>query len=259
MLHKTIADNKTIITLRKNISAYNPVWENIFKSGLSQEESGICQQILDKETPIIDLAFEILLDQNDIIALFSEIQKSIKNIIGKHHYYTPIDCYHITVYGHAYAGSTPAEYRNCVATPATINNLLPEYIQSAQNISTAVIKKTMAIPLTYKYILISRDSIIAIADDGDRLNDLRRQIIMYGNTQGFYDQRDPKNLYPNIAHTTLVRFTEPVKRSQIKKIYLKFNKPLNTNILADTLQFRRFYQYGLWPNDDPIEIIKLLK
>lgn len=246
-------NNKTVQAL-ENIIAANHVQDQLFKLGLDPEHLAIHQ--LHNVHPLIDLSYVIRVRDAKIITAFTNIQREIRTVIPDTHYYTDPQEFHITLYTHVYADE---RFQNCDITPATFAADYAKYCDWAKRQAQVIFEKQAAWGILYTSVIITPDAIVAVAEDTGHMQDVRKQLVQYGNSYHFYDQRDEKTIYPNIIHSTLVRFLTPVSLAERVAIYekIKAQMPLMLPLQITEIEFHQFERYGLFPKTPPIFTTKL--
>lgn len=221
----------------------------MFRLGL--DPAHFTMHLLHNVQPLIDFSYVILVVDEKTVAAFIYIQNKIRDILSSEQYFTLHNEFHITLYTHVYAD---ANYQNCVITPETLKERYAYYCAWAKQQASQVFQTQPAWGILYTSIIITPDSIIAVAEDSGAMQQLRYNLVRYGNQHEIYDQCDEKTIYPNIIHTTLVRFLNPASLEERLAIYekLKTQLPLLLPLQIKEIEFRQFERYGLFPKGPAI-------
>ena len=232
----------------------HPDWDQIAKLGLDPEH--ITANALHGRRPLIDLTYAIRVQDPALVNTFALIQDLIQKEVPPGQYFTPQQDFHITLYTHMYADES---FQNCDITPETKAIKLPEYAAFAARQQNDVLRSHAPLEITYRSILITPDSIIAVADDNGSFQGLRQDLVKHGNLHGYYDQRDARTVYPNIIHTTLVRFITLVPIAVRQRLQQRLAEllPLDMPITLREIEYRLFDVYGEFPAGAPLAIIPL--
>lgn len=239
---------KTLQALEKIISQ-NHLHDQLFKLGLDPEH--LTTHHLHARKPLLDLSYVIRIPDEKCVKHFLQLQKNIQAVLGPEQYYTGAAEFHITLYTHAYADQ---DFQNCEITLGTWNADYEKYCAWAQRQAEAILATHPAWGIIYTGVIITPDAIVAVAEDSGMMQELRKKLVHYGNSYHFYAARDEKTVYPNIIHTTLVRFVKPVTREERIKVYERIRPqlPLVLPLQITEVEFRRFEQYGVFPAEPPI-------
>lgn len=252
-MHRPL-NSRTAQALEK-IIGHNRLWEQLFQLGLNPDHFAV--HALHNRQPLIDLSYVIRVNDKHLDETLQNLQQEIWRVVGDDQYYTPSGEFHITLYTHVYADH---EYRNVDIQPTTYAADYARYCQWAERQADAVLRPTPAWGILYTNVLVTPDSVIAVAEDTGTMQRLRHDLVHFGNHEHFYDNRDEKTIYPNIIHTTLARFLTPVTLEQRLSIYEKIRPqlPLLLPVQIQEIEFRQFYRYGVFPQEKPIFTVKLL-
>lgn len=248
--------------INKNIN-YNEftenIWKTIYRNGLSNQNISFHDQ--SQEIPKIDLAYLIHIQDKNIIETFKKIQDVVSRVIGNDHYYTPETDFHITLYGHM---TSDSNYQHPETKIDNIDQMKPDWIKSGKEIIKLATEDTYKWRVFYSRVLITRDSVIAVADDRGVMNGLRKRIISKGKRLGIYSEERPDDLpriYPNIIHSTLVRYSRNVSYDERIRIYLLLSKNilahLNIPYSVEQILFKEVKEYGVYPQDKELFSVDL--
>ena len=232
----------------------HPDWDYIAKLGLDPEH--IAANELHGRRPLIDLTYALRVQDPALTNTFALVQDLVQHEVPPGQYFTPTTDFHITLYTHMYADDS---FQNCDVTPETKAIKMPEYHAFANRQIADIIKPHAPLQITYRSIIITPDSIIAVADDDGSFQKLRQDLVKHGNLHGYYDHRDARTVYPNIIHTTLVRFITFVPISIRQRLHQRITEllPLDMPITLREIEYRLFDVYGEFPEGQPLETISL--
>ncbi len=233
------------------------LWGEYVSKCKTLKQSGLDETVINPKVGkpnFFDLSGLISLSKTQTTPPFGAVLTQLGEYFGEDHDLSQTQELHVTAFLHFGYQTMPPE----AETDPT------EFIKSSLHSGRELfnyLKNQRLSPweLTFHEIILLKDSVIAVAYDGGRMNQLRRELVAHGISREFYDVSRREKIYPDIVHATLMRFKTDVPLEKRQGFYswlaTQYTEPYR--FVVDNISLRRVPIYGRYLSTEVIDEIDL--